>query len=347
MRIILSKPSFSNYIGVVLIERGSLTLAYVEVIAGLILLVGAGDVLIRGAVSIAENLGLSKLVIGLTVIAFGTSAPELVVGIDAAIAGVPTLALGNVVGSNIANILLVIGLPAVFYPFVCNSTEVSRNYFIMLGGTALFMLLCWMGPLTHFHATLLLILLIAFLVNSYKLGRLTEDQIQQDQRIADHAYQDLDELPEEPLKTPRATLYIIAGLIGLVYGAHILVNGAVDIARAFDISEAVIGLTIIAIGTSLPELVTAIMAARKNHGDVALGNVIGSNIFNLYAIMSGTAFVADIPIPQSFLSVDLWVMALSSAALLPFILWKIRFNRVIGLAFTGAYIYYLWTLSSS
>lgn len=303
--------------------------------------------MIRGAVSIAENFGLSKLVIGLTVIAFGTSAPELVVGIDAALAGVPTMALGNVVGSNTANVLLVIGLPAVFYPFVCDSSEVRRNYFIMLGGTVLFIFLCFMGPFSHFHATLLLILLAAFLANSYKLGRLSDDQLAQDQRIADHAYEDLDELPEKPLKTSRASLYIVVGLVGLVYGARILVEGGVDIARDFDVSEAVIGLTIIAIGTSLPELVTAIVAARKNHGDVALGNVIGSNIFNLYAIMGGTAFVADVPIPQSFLSVDLWVMLLSSAALIPFIVWKIRFNRVTGLAFTGVYIIYLWTLSTS
>jgi len=322
-------------------------LAYIEVIAGLVLLIGAGDIMIRGAVSIAENFGLSKLVIGLTVIAFGTSAPELVVGIDAAISGVPTLALGNVVGSNTANILLVIGLPAIFYPFVCDSSEVKRNYFIMLGGTALFMMLCTMGPLSHFHPIFLLIMLAAFLANSYKVGRLNANQISQDQRIADHAYADLDELPETPLKTSRASLYIVAGLAGLVYGAHLLVEGGVDIARTFDVSEAVIGLTVIAIGTSLPELVTAIVAARKNHGDVALGNVIGSNIFNLYAIMGGTAFVTDVPIPQSFLTVDLWVMALSSAALIPFIVWKIRFNRVTGLAFTGVYIIYLWSLGAS
>lgn len=322
-------------------------MAYLEVIAGLVLLVVAGDIMIRGAVSIAENFGLSKLVIGLTVIAFGTSAPELVVGIDAALSGVPTMALGNVVGSNTANIMLVIGLPAVFYPFVCDSTEVKRNYFIMLGGTVLFILLCFMGPFSHFHATLLLILLAAFLINSYQLGRLNKDQIAQDKRISEHAYEDLDELPEEPLKSPRASLYIFIGLIGLVYGARILVDGGVDIAREFDVSEAVIGLTIIAIGTSLPELVTAIVAARQNHGDVALGNVIGSNIFNLYAIMGGTAFVANVPIPQEFLTLDLWVMLISSAVLIPFIVWKIRFNRVFGLAFTGGYILYLWMVSTS
>ena len=237
-------------------------MAYIEVISGLVLLVVAGDILIRGAVSVAENFGLSKLVIGLTVIAFGTSAPEMVVGVDAALKGVPTLALGNVVGSNIANILLVIGLPAIFYPFVSDSSEVRRNYYIMLGGTALFMILCTMGPLTPFHATLLSILLAGFLINSYRQGRLNSDKLAQEIKIAEEAYADLDELPEEPLSTPKASIYVIAGLAGLVFGADILVEGAVAIAQSFQVSEAVIGLTIIAFGTSLPELVTSIMAAR-------------------------------------------------------------------------------------
>jgi cation:H+ antiporter len=319
-------------------------LAYVEVIAGLVFLVAAGDILIRGAVSIAENFGISKLVVGLTVIAFGTSAPELVVGIDAAYSGVPTLALGNVVGSNIANILLVIGMPAIFYPFVCDNNEVKRNYFIMLGAMGLFIILCFSGPLSYFHAILLFILLGAFLINSYQVGRINKSQIAEDLEIAEHAYEDLESLPQKPLATPRSVFYVIIGLAGLVYGAHLLVEGGVEIAHSFKISEAVIGLTIVAIGTSLPELVTTIMAARHGHGEVALGNVIGSNIFNLYAIMGATAAVAPVPIPQEFLDVDLWVMALSSVALIPFIVWKIRFTRVIGLVFTGAYIIYLSTL---
>lgn len=320
---------------------------YIQVIAGLILLVTAGDVLIRGAVSTAENFGLSKLVIGLTVIAFGTSAPEMVVGIDAALAGVPTMALGNVVGSNTANILLVIGLPAIIYPFVCDSDEVKRNYYIMLFGTVLFMLLCFTGPLTHFHATFLLIFLFSFLYSSYKNGRIDTSLASDKAEISEHAYETLDELPEKPLSTGRATLYIVTGLAGLMFGADILVDGGVVIAQSYGISEAVIGLTIIAIGTSLPELVTSIMAARHGHGDVALGNIIGSNIFNLFAIMGATAFVADVPVPQSFLTVDLWVMALASFALIPFIQWKIRFNRVIGILFTGGYITYIYMLGTA
>jgi len=321
--------------------------AYLEIIAGLVLLVVAGDIMIRGAVSIAENFGLSKLTIGLTVIAFGTSAPELAIGIDAAITGAPTLALGNVVGSNIANILLVMGLPAIFYPFNCNSSEIKRNYYIMLGGTALFILLCLISPLSIFHAALLLILLCGYLLTSWKKGRLDNDQFAQDRLIAEQAYEDLAELPEEPLNTTRSSIYVFFGLIGLISGAHILVDGCVEVAQSFQISEAIIGLTIIAIGTSLPELVTAILAVRHGHGDVALGNVIGSNIFNLYAVMGVTAMVADVPVPESFLQVDLWMMMLTSAALIPFIVWKIRFNRVIGIAFTGTYIVYLWSLSLS
>jgi len=321
--------------------------AYIEVIAGLVLLVIAGDILIRGAVSIAENFGISKLVIGLTLIAFGTSAPELVVGIDAAIAGVPTLALGNVVGSNIANILLVIGLPAVFFPFVCDSSEIKRNYFIMLGGTFFFILLCFTTPLGQVHSAILLILLSAFLYSSYRSGRLDKDQIAQDKKIAEEAYEDFAELTEKPLKSIRASLYVVVGLIGLIYGASILVEGAVVIAQSYDVSEAVIGLTIVAIGTSLPELVTAVVAARHGHGDVAIGNIIGSNIFNLFAIIGATTAVAPIPIPDSFLDVDLWVMALSSAALIPFVVWKIRFSRVIGIIFSSAYIIYLATIASS
>ncbi|MCP5380874.1 MAG: calcium/sodium antiporter [Kordiimonadaceae bacterium] len=322
-------------------------MAYFTVIAGLILLVFAGDIMIRGAVSIAENLGLSKLVIGLTVIAFGTSAPELVVGLQAAYEGVPTMSLGNAVGSNIANILLVIGLPAVFYPFDCDSSEIRRNYFIMLGGTALFIMLCWLGPITYIEGILLLILLGAFLVNSYKVGRLDENQLSQDRRVSEEVYEDLDEFPENPMPTLRSGIYLFVGLGGLIYGAKLLVEGGVAIARTYNVSEAIIGLTIIAIGTSLPELVTSIIAARKDHGDVALGNVIGSNIFNLYAIMGGTAFVSDIPIPASFLQLDLWVMALSSVLLIPFLVWKLRFSRVLGLVFTGGYIIYLLMLGSS
>ena len=322
-------------------------MSYILVIVGLIFLVIAGNIMIRGAVSIAENFGLSKLVIGLTVVAFGTSAPELVVGINAALTGVPTLALGNMVGSNIANILLVIGLPIIFFPFAFEGQEIKQNYILMLAGTLIFILLCFNGPFTKVDALLLIALLLIFLVNSYKRSQPTVAVLRPDVSIVDPLENNIKEVLEQPLTTPRAILSVLIGLLGLVYGADILVKGGVEIARDFNVSEAVIGLTIIAVGTSLPELVTAIIALKKNHGEVALGNVIGSNIFNLFAIMGGTALVADVPVPASFLSIDLWVMLISSAALLPFVIWKIKLNRITGLIFCSGYIIYLFTLSNS
>lgn len=312
---------------------------YIKVISGLLLLVVAGDILVRGAVSLARNWGVSKLVIGLTVVAFGTSAPELVVGVDAALMGVPTLALGNVVGSNIANVLLVIGLPALFFPFFCNDVEVRRNLLIMLGGTVLFMGLCLTAPLGFWQGQLMIALLIGFLVYSFKHAGSSAE-------VVKHAYEDMNELPDEPLPMARALIFLTLGLGGLVFGAHILVDGAVVIARAFEVSEAVIGLTIIAIGTSLPELVTAVMAARHGHGDVAVGNVIGSNLFNLFAVIGATALTAPVPVPQSFLALDLWVMLGASLVLLPFVIWKIQISRLVGGILAGSYLAYLYILGS-
>jgi len=322
-------------------------MSYILVITGLILLVFAGHILIRGAVSIAENLGLSKLVIGLTVVALGTSLPELVVGINAALAGVPTMALGNIVGSNIANILLVIGLPIIFYPFALEDPDLKRHYVIMLAGTVLFILLCFNGPFTWKYSLLLIPLLLIYLLNSYKRSRDATAQLKFDKPVDGSPKINIKETLENPLTVLRASLLVFIGLLGLIFGADILVSGGVEIARDFNVSEAIIGLTIIAVGTSLPELVTAIIALKENHGEVALGNVIGSNIFNLFAIMGGTALVADVPVPEPFLNTDLWVMLISSAALLPFIIWKVRLNRIIGLVFSAGYIIYLFSLSIS
>ncbi|WP_138380264.1 calcium/sodium antiporter [Luteithermobacter gelatinilyticus] len=308
---------------------------YIQVIGGLFLLVYGGDWLVNGSVCLAQKLGVGKIVIGLTVVAFGTSAPELVVGVDAALSGAPTLALGNVVGSNIANILLVIGVPALFYPFSCYNKEVRHNYLIMLVSTAFFILLALTAPLAFWQGGLLLILLFAYLYHSYRRAR-------KQRGLALHALEDVGGgQPAKEMKTFQATLYILGGIIGLLAGAHILVMGAVTIAQNFGISEAVIGLTIIAVGTSLPELMTSIMAAKHQHGDVAVGNVLGSNLFNLHAIMGATALTAPIPVPAEFFRVDLWVMAAAALILLPYTMKKISLNRLGGSLLSVGYIGYL------
>ncbi|WP_321392906.1 calcium/sodium antiporter [Emcibacter sp.] len=307
---------------------------YIQVIGGLVLLVIAGDMLVGGAVSMAYRLGISKVVIGLTVVAFGTSAPELVVGLDAALAGAPTLALGNVVGSNTANILLVMGLPAIIFPFSCFNIEVRNNYFIMLISSVIFILLCFTAPIGWWQGSLLLILLFGYLFHSYRETRKTR-------KLAREALEDVEGVPEKPLALWKSIVYLLGGLVGLIYGAHILVEGAVVIAVDFGIPKAVIGLTIVAIGTSLPELMTVIMAAKHNHGDVAFGNVIGSNIFNLFAIMGATAITTPVPVPQDFLTVDLWVMLAASLALLPFAIRDRKLSRSVGVLLTLGYIGYL------
>ncbi len=313
---------------------------YLKVIAGLVALVYAGDILVRGSVSLAKNMGVSNLVIGLTVVAFGTSAPELVVGVDAALSGFSDMALGNVVGSNIANILLVIGIPAMIYPFNIHDIEIRHNMIIMLVATGFFILLVFYKDLTAPSGMLLLIMLFAYLLHAHKRSK--------KQTASGIAMgEEMDELCEDAQKTSTALFYLVGGLMGLMLGAHILVEGAVIIAQNFGVSEAVIGLTIIAIGTSLPELITALMAARRGHGDLAVGNVIGSNVFNLYAVMGAVSIAAPIHIPVSFLKVDLWIMAAAALILLPFTLKKITISRRTGFLFILFYVTYLIYLGIS
>ncbi|MFC3053048.1 calcium/sodium antiporter [Kordiimonas pumila] len=309
-------------------------MAYFEVAAGLILLLFSGDYLVRGAASLATRAGISKLIIGLTVVAFGTSAPEMVVGIDAVMSGAPTLALGNIVGSNIANILLVVGLPALLAPMTCDAPRLGRNLFIMLLATALFIALAFTGSIGRPQGFVLLVCFALFLIYSAmraKVGGAAE-------------ITNCDEIPEKPDSYALATVLVLGGLVGISFGADLLVEGSVVIAREYGIKESVIGLTLVAIGTSLPELATALMAAIRRQCDVAVGNVIGSNIFNILAIMGISSMAGTIPVPQSFLNVDLWVMLGSALLLVPFCKNRSTVGKLSGLGMLvlyGIYMFYL------
>lgn len=313
-------------------------MAYIQVIGGLVLLVFAADFMVRGSISLAQRMGVHTLIIGLTVVAFGTSAPELVVGVDAVLTGVPTLALGNVVGSNIANIWLVVGFPAVVVPFMCNAPRFTHNMMIMLFSTAVFIAFAFMGVFNHWIGLVLLAMLVGFI---YFTSRHREEQ-----DVLKQVLCDMEGVPDEPDSYSVSWALIIGGLVGLVAGAHILVQGSVVIAREMGVSEAVIGLTLVALGTSIPELVTAVVAAARNHCDVAIGNVIGSNIFNLLGIIGISSQLGDIPVPDVFLKFDLWVMALASLTLLPFAMFGLRIGRWTGLAFCGAYLAYITIVAS-
>ncbi|MEX0300279.1 MAG: calcium/sodium antiporter [Kordiimonas sp.] len=314
-------------------------MAYLQVVAGLVLLVFAGDFLVRGAVSIAQRAGVSKLVIGLTIVAFGTSAPELVVGIDAVLKNAPTLALGNVVGSNIANILLVLGVPALIAPMACSAPRLGRNLMIMLAGSALFVGLAHGGQFAWPQGLILLTFLTLFLVYSGMRAKAVPG--------GENEIDGLDEIQEEPDNYGLSVILIIGGLAGLAIGADMLVVGSVDIARGFGVSEAVIGLTLVAIGTSLPELATALVASVRGHCDVAVGNVVGSNIFNILGIMGVTSLVGTVPVPNSFLEVDLWVMIGSSALLIPYCHLRSKVGKFSGVILIGLYASYMFYLSQS
>lgn len=304
------------------------------VVVGLVLLVLAGDALVRGSVNLSLRLGIPPLIVGLTIVAFGTSAPELLVSVRAIIDNAPGIALGNVVGSNIANILLVLGIPAIISTIHSSSLGVSRGFITMLAATALFIGLCFLGPITWWHAAILLAGLALMIADNIHSARTARNVAK------------VDDLEGADPSAPwwKIIAFLAVGIIGLPLGADFLVKGAADIARVFGISETVIGLTLVAIGTSLPELATSIIAAFKKQADVAMGNVIGSNIFNLLGIIGVAGFVGPIPVPDSMLHSDLWVMAATSLLLIPFILMRLNITRTVGIAFCAIYVAYTVSL---
>jgi len=287
---------------------------------GLAALVGAGDALVKGAVALSLRLGLSPLFVGLTVVGFGTSAPELLVNVKAALTDADAIAFGNIVGSNVCNVLLVLGLPALIAPIDPAGFDTRRSWVTMMAASLLFIVLAFLGPLTWWHGLILLA----------GLGWMLADQFR-DARRAAAAKSEAELLAEIEDADPsmpgwKIAAFLGAGLVGLPLGAHFLIEGARGIALSFGVGEAAIGLTLVAIGTSLPELITSVMAAIKRHSEVALGNVIGSNMFNLLGIMGVTSLVSPLTPPPEFLAFDFWFMLATSA-----LLWVAVYpQRVIG-----------------
>lgn len=303
-------------------------------LAGLVLLPTAAEVLVRGSVGLANRAGISPLVVGLTVVAFGTSAPELVVCVQAALDGAPGIAYGNVIGSNIANILLIMGAAALIRPITCEVRTFLRDSAVMLGATLLFIAFTLTGAITLWQGLVMLALLVAYLAYSYINER-------RNNQLAAEEVAEVEELDTfKNMSVPVIVLFVVGGLAGVVWGADLLVTGAIELARGVGIPEEVIGLTMVAVGTSLPELATAIAAALRGHNDVALGNVVGSNIFNLLGIMGATALISDIPAPAQIISFDLWVMGAVSLLLIPFMVSGARLGRVEAGLFLAVYAGY-------
>ena len=305
---------------------------------GLALLVCAGDALVRGAVALSLSLGVPAIIISATIVAFGTSAPELLISIQAALDGAPGIALGNVVGSNIANVFLVLGVPAILVPIAGSNIEAHRNLYLMLGATALFTVIVLTGTIRWWGGLALMAVAVYLAWDSVRLSLRVR---------RGHEAEVLEELTELEDVQPdmagwKIALLIVAGIVGLPVGAQLLIDGARGIARDFGVSEAAIGLTVVAVGTSLPELSTTVMAALRRHSDVIMGNVIGSNIFNITAIVGAAALAAPLSVPPEIAGRDIWCMIGASLILAPLVLMCRRIGRGIGVAFVLMYIAYCY-----
>ncbi len=317
-----------------------------SLLGGLVLLVLGGEFLVRGAVRFAERMGLSPLLIGLTLVGFGTSTPELVTSVEAALAGSPGIAIGNIVGSNIANILLILGVSALIFPIAVSQSALKRDGVIMVGVALLLAVVSPLMVLGGFVGTVFVALLIAYLVYAYlqersgvgghtaayERGEAAED-------VSD--FKDQEHARSAAADITIALLIAVAGLVAVVFGGGFLVDGAVKLAAAMGISETVIGLTIVAVGTSLPEMVTSVIAALKRHADVALGNVLGSNIYNVLGIGGVTALISPTAVPAEIIARDNLVMVGVSVLLLALAYTGYRIGRREGALLIAGYVGYV------
>jgi cation:H+ antiporter len=309
-------------------------LDYILLIAGLAMLLVGGDVLVRGAVGLAEKLKIPALVIGLTIVAFGTSAPELFISVKAALSGASGIAIGNVVGSNIANVLLVMGLPAIVAAYRCEGDDIGRNIVVMIGFTLVFMVILATGTIGRFEGIVLLALLGLFLWDQLRSAK---SKISSGAPVHDYH----EDVPPVPKSNLVIGAMLLAGLVTLPIGANLTVEAASTIARSWNVSDAVIGLTIVAIGTSLPELATSLLATIRGSNSIAIGNVVGSNIFNIGSIMGITAMIQPMNVGPHIAGFDMWIMLLCALAVAILAHWKIKVGKRVGFAMIGSYTVYV------
>lgn len=299
---------------------------------GLLILLLAGDALVKGAVNVSLRLGVPALIVSLTIVAFGTSAPELLIAIQAILDDAPGIALGNVVGSNTANILLVLGVPALLATLHTSECNTRKTYNMMIVATLLFIALAFRGVFDWKSGLILLAALAYVLIDAFRDALAHKNACKDDEEV---------EGADPDMPWWKIAMFVVLGMIGLPLGADLLVDNATIIAKTYGVSDTVIGLTLVAIGTSLPELATTVMAALRRQADVALGNVIGSNMFNLLAIIGIATMVGPITVDPSFLRFDLWVMLAASIMLIPFVYLRQDITRIWGIGLTTLYVVYL------
>lgn len=317
-------------------------MTFVWIAVGLVCLTVGGDALVRGSVALARRLGVSPLLIGLTLVGFGTSTPELTTSLAAAFAGSPGVAVGNVVGSNIANILLILGVTALVAAVPAARAALWRDGTALAVASLAALAAVLSGHLGRPAGAALVALLAAYLIYTIRRERRASDAAAALHR-AEPAI-----VEPGPRATWLAALMTLGGLVLIMLGARLLVTSAIDLAAAAGVSETVVGLTLVAVGTSLPELVASIVAAVRRQTDLALGNIVGSNLFNILGILGATALVHPIPVPPQIAQVDIWVMLGATAALILFAITGGGLSRREGAALLAAYAgYIVWLATQS
>ncbi|MDN2581954.1 calcium/sodium antiporter [Aquibium sp. ELW1220] len=320
---------------------------FLLLLGGLALLVLGGELLVRGSVNVASRLGVSPLVIGLTLVGFGTSTPELVTSVQAALAGAPGIAYGNIVGSNIANILLILGVATLLLPITVESSTLKRDGAVMVAVAVVFAIIAATMPAGRLVGAVFVAALCAYIYTAFR---------QESRAGAEHgAVYDKSIAAQEadgglvPAAAPKGSVILpllmaLGGLAVVVLGGKFFVDGAVALARTFDISETVIGLTIVALGTSMPELVTSVMAALRKQTDVAFGNIVGSNIYNILGIGGATALLSPTVVPQEIVSFDNLVMIGVSLLVVLFAWTGRQISRWEGGVLLAGYVGYVWLI---
>ncbi|MBS01995.1 MAG: sodium:proton exchanger [Gammaproteobacteria bacterium] len=306
-----------------------------RIFGGFVYLLLGGDFLVRGALGLSRESSIPPVVVGLTVVAMGTSAPELMVSAFSALSGFPGIAIGNVVGSNIANVLLVIGVPVLIHSISCTEETLPRQTGLMIGVTLMFMVMCYLTPLGTIDGIILLLVLAGFLTMTVRGAAVMP---------LDDAEDELERVLGLPGEKWSIALLVVLGMITLPLGANLAVEGAAGLAKSWGVTEAVIGLSIIALGTSLPELSTTVIAALHKSSDVALGNVVGSNLFNILLIMGFTSVLTEVPVDSHILRFDIWVMLLASVVLWMFVLARGTIGKAMGVIFLASYGAYIFAI---
>ena len=327
--------------------------ALVSLIGGFVLLIIGGELLVRGAVRTAERLGVSPLLIGLTLVGFGTSAPEMAISVQAAMSNSPGIAIGNFVGSSISNILLILGAAALLSPIAVSSTALSRDGMFVLITAVLFAAVSFLMPFNQTIGWCFIALLLTYLTYAWRQEQVSTVD---GRTSAFEMAEGFSQLRDKPgrgwmaAKIQHSALIIkplmmaIIGLAGIIIGGRLLVFGAVIIAEDFGISETVIGLTIVAVGTSMPEFVTSVVAALRGQPSVAVGNILGSNIYNILAVGGITAIMAPTTVPPQIVQYDNLVMVAACVLLLIFARSGFRISRLEGLLLLACYCAYIFTL---